>query len=1691
MFKRKINILVFIGVGLIAAFGKLSAQSSDDAFALSSDHLFFSKGALESKMDEELIFDYKFGVDIPYYSSDFSFDKKLFKAVLNQHITDVTEESDQKHTGLLPDVRLGKDSRIIITGRKSVKMAYTYRYFPDVNRDNTNSSSFQKFDSKFDIKQEMQVKVEGQIKNRIFINVDYDDTLEEKNRQNITVLYKGTDDEILQTAEVGNINLSLPNTEFISFSKKLFGIRTYSKFGPFKHYMILSKEEGETSSATYTGTKQEFERDITDLDFAKNFFSIDLGKHLITTLPPATSIAFPIKDVRIVVDNLNPSDNQGITPIVVGDIFYYFKDLTRESDFFIDNTTGIIELRNMDWVNGLLAIEFVDAFGVKHGLLSNGVVPLFLWDANLKTSAFQMKNKYILGIQNIDLSNLQVSILRENKDSSIILDNKEYDFMKIFNLSTGVSDQIDPTVIDTVAGIITFPLNLPFDLTLYDSELLPVLQGNALRKEQLSNKTVYEISGQKTKYKLRIKYNAPITEYRLNAFDIIENSERVIVDGKTLVKNTHYRIDYLAGIVTILDPSQINVNSNVQITFEYHPFFAAQTKTLFGTRLEYDLNDADWLKVGATYISEAAPEDKDKEIPRFGEEPFTNTVYGVNALATLDDSMIKGLKLKLRTELARSELNPNTAGKVFVDDMEGSELIRSIAMSRSSWFVASLPSNETYNPADRYELINVDTPETNDAIKCFFINDTVANDTIRPNFGTSTRQALILRSLPTNPVQFFSFGQRISRLGEDFEKYKYVEIWYKVDASLDGKILNIQLGDIAEDSDGDGLWDTEDLEIDGIKDGQVTTEEDVGYDFNIPGKDVIKYGARNNRIDDEDIGGDGTVLTKTDPPGMQKTYSLELNYTSENNGWVIVKVPLEDFIGSSMAMQSVRYLRMYGRGFSGGSMQIAKIDFVGTVWEAEESTVTPGNTFFVSTIDNISSPDFVPLHSEIDKDTKAIKKDVAIELKFEMDHDYLVNEHRQGFSTKDYGTARDFTKYKTYRVYYYPKQHPITAPYALNPYLFVVRLMTTSNDYYEFSQIIEPDSTGWRYIDVPIQNTTSGTIGNPSMQSIYKMQVGVMSYADQPYRGVIYVNDMMLVDADTLIGNAGSFEISSSFKDYGSVSYTLNNREGTYSLIGEMPKNIDIRSESLSVRFDPGRLLFGSKVTTSTSLTLGNSTTTNNNDIISSINNAGENVNERLSFNTTLNVQGYPVISYAYNISRNENSMIIDPSTNVIMTQNVRLDYAVPVYKISFMTLTPSRISLGFGEQRNKTTFSIAENNNLHNRINDWNADIAWPLITNLQLSGRYALREQWDEIRNLYAVQNETTALSGTYSNEVNKYVSVRSNYATNVTSNWDLRTAEALNTYYLYRVNGARTYSGGLSFRLIELAKKLPLFTRSFDFSIDYSNSLRHEYDKISQKPDFSFYLGVFDNFQNEISPKTVTTNDRYSLAQSTVFFDKISTRLQYAYTISDTLSPGGQSIGETREWPSGSIGISDFNGVPFIEKLQKIVSSQSINISYRETVSFTKSSTDLTVLTTTPSLSWNITWLNGLRTDITYSQTFSERKQIRYKTIIEERVQASFHADYTIALKKKLTAFLSDAEREVNTTIKLSGDFRYSSNDSDTSILSNFTRYETILNGAYNFSDEMRLTAGLFFTKNKTRIVTTSFNEYRLEVGFEVLF
>ena len=99
---------------------------------------------------------------------------------------------------------------IALTGRYVLgfKLA-AKKYKEDPNNDITDRNS-----TTFEMQQEMQLKMQGKILDRVFVDIDYDDQREEE--KTISVAYRGKAGEFVQLAEFGDINLSLPETEFIA-----------------------------------------------------------------------------------------------------------------------------------------------------------------------------------------------------------------------------------------------------------------------------------------------------------------------------------------------------------------------------------------------------------------------------------------------------------------------------------------------------------------------------------------------------------------------------------------------------------------------------------------------------------------------------------------------------------------------------------------------------------------------------------------------------------------------------------------------------------------------------------------------------------------------------------------------------------------------------------------------------------------------------------------------------------------------------------------------------------------------------------------------------------------------------------------------------------------------------------------------------------------------------------------------------------------------------------------------------------------------------------------------------------------------------------------------------------------------------------------------------------------------------------
>ena len=96
--------------------------------------------------------------------------------------------------------------------------------------------------------------MQGKVGEKISVNVDYDDT--KPNKQDISISYKGEADEVVQNASFGDIDLSLPATEFVSYNKQLFGVRVDLKFKKASFTLVGSRTKGITKTKAVLRTNK-------------------------------------------------------------------------------------------------------------------------------------------------------------------------------------------------------------------------------------------------------------------------------------------------------------------------------------------------------------------------------------------------------------------------------------------------------------------------------------------------------------------------------------------------------------------------------------------------------------------------------------------------------------------------------------------------------------------------------------------------------------------------------------------------------------------------------------------------------------------------------------------------------------------------------------------------------------------------------------------------------------------------------------------------------------------------------------------------------------------------------------------------------------------------------------------------------------------------------------------------------------------------------------------------------------------------------------------------------------------------------------------------------------------------------------------------------------------------------------------
>ncbi|NLB35579.1 MAG: hypothetical protein GX817_07230, partial [Elusimicrobia bacterium] len=386
---------------------------------------------------------------------------------------------------MYPDVRteLPYQAQMSITGRKSISMKYGFhRYFGDEDK-RTVEGTPAGVPSGFEMDQELKVRIQGQVGDKISVNVDYVDAKPayDEDARKISVIYKGDPGEVIQQAAFGDINLSLPSTSFVGYSKTVFGASVKGQYDKLKFMAIGSQTKGTTDVREFYGQTSFQKVDIRDTSYIRRrYYSANLNP---------SHLPLDAGSLKIYIDDRDPTTivEKNKTEMTVG--FYsstmthtgYFYQLVAGRDFYLDNKTGIIDFRERIESNYVIAVEYRYSFG--SGEVGYSSDPVIIKSVD-ETFTTELKNRYSFGSTRIMRDNFVIKFLDHNRE--------------VVSLPAGTYR------IDYDLGILEFTDPEPF----YNSSETPGYSGGGFSE-------IYRNVNPKSHYIIYIEYKRMLSNYFL------------------------------------------------------------------------------------------------------------------------------------------------------------------------------------------------------------------------------------------------------------------------------------------------------------------------------------------------------------------------------------------------------------------------------------------------------------------------------------------------------------------------------------------------------------------------------------------------------------------------------------------------------------------------------------------------------------------------------------------------------------------------------------------------------------------------------------------------------------------------------------------------------------------------------------------------------------------------------------------------------------------------------------------------------------------------------------------------------------------------------------------------------------------------------------------------------------------------
>ncbi len=1063
------------------------------------------------------------------------FDSSRLKPVME------VEVSSEAPASPAPEVEF-KDSgtSLSVTGRKVIALSYTSkRYLLE-----QTLTSRPRSQSLFEITQQMQVRMQGKVGQKITVNVDYDDTKLDK--QDISVVYTGDPNDVVQNVSFGDIDLSLPSTEFVSYNKQVFGIRADIKTGGLRSTIIGSRTKGVTKTKNFTGNTQFQSVDIPDTSYLRRkYYDVTFGNLDRLPIKSGTERLYIDRQSGVIADGVTVLELQAKDLAVQTSTYTgRFQIMNPGQDYVIDYIKGLVTFNRALNPQDVVIIDF------ENGGLGNGTRLYQSSCTSNLTALATGPETYVLLKTQSDIfisTDTEVGYSRELKtyygigQTNIIHDDGHGSFiLKVKNLNRDeIGSTLDPkqtypgTIeVDFEQGI--FKLEKPFALDTDPTKEDPQLYSAAPVSKRV----------------IGVEYSYRFKTFMLEP-GIVVQSDYIRIDGAKVNRNEDYFIDYDSGFITFYYPERIRQDSKIEIVYEVSPFGGIGNQSMVGGRISYDLGSH--FSIGSTILYQGGA--KSNTVPNITD--LTNSMLVYEGDAQFKNMNLLGLRTTLGGEVAQSRLNPNLNGNALIDNMEGVKQDDAAGLDFNFWQMAANPS-AAINP-DAVAHANAVTWRSEE-IKTKVINSAATTDgtqqvlSVNYDFSVSSEVSIVYPLSPT---------------GLDFSQKTALELVVSGD-STQGPQLNIHLGQINEDADGTGgagfvcakgiTLSNAPKSEDTNCDGQLSPSEDGGWLYQPAGnKGSQSYGAGNGRLDSEDLnrngrldpqdftGGDfGYVNLSTFTYGANNTATDRVDFS----GFQTLYTPISIAEGETYKWSAIKQVRIslkYKDGPKTGTIKFARIAAVGNSWGVKQSAAAGTGAIQIQAINNIDNPGYKPIYSAGGAATDIFNKLYG-----------SVDQQSQDLSEQTlaitYTAVPSSSTASVYRKFLRPidiSQH--------KKFMFLLNKLENTDDgagffiqvgddnnYYRadipFSAMNAP---GWKLITIEQvdlnrdgvpdvwMNGSNYTVnisskGSPGLGQVPQITMGV-AVADGVHSGTVYINEIYVAEPMVRVGNArkveGSFEI--------------------------------------------------------------------------------------------------------------------------------------------------------------------------------------------------------------------------------------------------------------------------------------------------------------------------------------------------------------------------------------------------------------------------------------------------------------------------------------------------------------------------------------------------------------------------------------